>query len=120
MKKQDENMVGFLCLWVDDWIVRGFSENFCDWFNAKVSKKIKISDYSDLRWFLGMKNERTSSEIKIRQEKYIETFLKIFEMKDCRPIGKPLEENFTLSKMIVLRRGVRSNLEWAKLISEVW
>ena len=68
IKKQDEKIIGFLCLWVDDLIVCGISENFCDWFHAKVSKKFKTIDYSDLTWLLGMKNERISSEIKISQE----------------------------------------------------
>ena len=37
-----------------------------------------------------MKNERSSSELKISQEKkYIEKFLEAFKMNDCRPIGKP-------------------------------
>ena len=67
IKKQDEKIVGFLCLWADDLIVGGISENFCDWFQAEVPKKFKISDYSALTWFLGMKIERISSEIKISQ-----------------------------------------------------
>ena len=33
---------------VDDLIVCSISENFCDWFQAEVSKKSKIIDYSDL------------------------------------------------------------------------
>ena len=98
IKKQDEKIIGFLCLWVDDLIICGISENFCDWFYAKVSKKFKISDYSDLTWFSGMRIERTSSEIKISQEKYIEKNLETFKMNDCRPIGTPLEENIKLSK----------------------
>ena len=71
-EKQDQKIIGSLCLWVDDLIVCGISETFCDWFYAEVYKKFKISDYSDLTWFLGMKTERTSSEIEISQEKYIE------------------------------------------------
>ena len=64
-KKQDEKIIGFLCLWVDDLIVCSISENFFDLFYAEVSKRFQISDYSDLTWFLGMKIERTLSEIKI-------------------------------------------------------
>ena len=73
-KKQDEKIIGFLCLWVDDLIICDSSENFCDWFHAEVSKKFKIRVNSDLTWFLGMKIERTSSEIKTSQEKNIENF----------------------------------------------
>ena len=111
IKKQDEKIVGILCLWVDGLIICGLSENFCDRFHAEISKKFKISDYSELTWFLGMKIERTSLEIKIRQEKYIEKILETFKMNDCRPIGTPLEENCKLSKNDCFRRGVRSNLE---------
>ena len=59
IKKQDKKIIGFLCLLVDDLKVCGISENFCDWFYVEVSKKFKISYYSDLTWFLGMKIERT-------------------------------------------------------------
>ena len=75
IEKQDEKIIGFLCLWVDDLIVCGISEGFCDWFHAEVFNKFKISDYSDLTWFLGMKIERTASETKISQERYIEKTL---------------------------------------------
>ena len=54
IKRQDEKIIGFLCLWVDDLIVFGL----VDRFHAEVSKKFKISDYSDLTWFLGIKIER--------------------------------------------------------------
>ena len=70
IKKQNEKIVRILCLWADDLTICGLSEKFCDWFYNEIYKKIKISDYSELTWFLGMKIERTSSEIKIRQEKY--------------------------------------------------
>ena len=112
IKKQDEKIVGILCLWGDDLIICGLSENFCDWFYVEISKKFKISDYSELTWFLGMKIERTSAEIKIRQEKYIEKILETFKMNDCRPIGTPLEENCKLSKNDCPQGGgMRSNLE---------
>ena len=110
IKKQYDKIIGFLCLWVDDLLVCGISENFCDWFHAEVSKKFKISYYSDLTWFLRMKIERTSSKIKISQEKYIEKVSETFKMNDCRPIGTPLEKIVNFQKMIVLRRGVRNNL----------
>ena len=61
-----------------------------------------------------MKIERSSSEIKISQEKYIEKKLETFKMNICRPIGTPLEENCNFQKMIVLRRGVRSILPQQK------
>ena len=42
IKKQDEKIVGMLCLWKDDLIICGISENFCDWCYAELSKKFKI------------------------------------------------------------------------------
>ena len=98
-------------MWVDDLIVCGISEIFCDWFLAEVSENFKISDYSDLTWFLGMKIERSSSEMKISLEKYIEKFLETFKMNDFRPIGTPLEENCKLSKNDCPQEGLMRNLE---------
>ena len=77
IKKQDEKKISCLCMWVDDSKFVAFLKNFCDWFYAEISKKFKISDYSDLTWFLGKKNDRTLSEIKTSQEKYVKKFQKL-------------------------------------------
>ena len=90
MKEQDKKLIGFLCLWVDDLIVCGISENFCDSFHTEVSKKFINSDYSDLTWFLGMKIERTSSEIKISQEKYVDKIVATFKMNGWDTIRRKL------------------------------
>ena len=70
-----------------------------------------MRDYSDLTWFFRIKIERTSSEIKMNQEKYIEKLLETFKMNNCKPIGTPLEENFKLSKNDCHQEGARSHLE---------
>ena len=61
-----------------------------------------------------MKIERTSSEIKIRQEKYIEKILETFKMNDCRPVGTPLEENCKLSKNDCPQEGSEEQLRMSK------
>ena len=61
-----------------------------------------------------MKDERTSSEIKISQEKYIEKNLETFKMNDCRPIGTPLEEKCKLSKNDCPQEGSEEQLRMSK------
>ena len=120
IKKQYEKIIGLLCLWVDDLLVCGISESFCDWFQAEVSKKFKISDYSDLTWFLGIKFMRTLQKIKVTQEKCIEKVLETFKMNDCRPIGTPLEENFKISKNDCPQEGSEEQLRMRKTNFRSW
>ena len=61
-----------------------------------------------------MKIERTSSEIKISQEKYIEKILETFKMNDCRPIVTPLEETCKLSKNDCPQEGSEEQLRMSK------
>ena len=61
-----------------------------------------------------MKIERTSSEMKISQENYIEKILEICKMNDCRPIGKALEENCKLSKNDCPQEGKEEQLRMSK------
>ena len=73
-----------------------------------------------MTWFLGMKIERTLSEIKIRQEKYIEKILETFKMNDCRTIGTPLEENCKLSKKDCPQKGSEEQLRMSKTNFRSW
>ena len=61
-----------------------------------------------------MKIERTSLEIKISQEKYIEKILETFKMNDCRPIGTALEENCKLSENDCPQEGSEEQLRMSK------
>ena len=42
IKKQDEKIVGILCLWVDDLIICGLSENFLIVFTLKFPRNVKL------------------------------------------------------------------------------
>ena len=43
---------GIVCLWVDDMVILGLQEDFCEYFKIKVSDQFQISSYGDLSWFL--------------------------------------------------------------------
>ena len=100
-------------MFVGRWLnMLGISENFWDWFHTEVSKIFKINDYPDLTWFLGIKIERTSSEIKISQEKYKEKNLETFKMNDCKPIDTL--EKCKLSKNDCPQEGSEEQLRMSK------
>ena len=61
-----------MCLWVDDMVILGLQEDFCENFKNKVSEQFQISSYGDLSWFLNIKIERTQNEIMLSQEAYAE------------------------------------------------
>ena len=48
-----------MCLWVDDMVILGLQEDFCEKFKNKISEQFQISSYGDLSWFLNIKIERT-------------------------------------------------------------
>ena len=64
-----------MCLWVDDMVILGLQEDFCENVKNKVSEQFQISSYGDLSWFLNIKIERTQNEIMLSQEAYEEKFL---------------------------------------------
>ena len=61
-----------------------------------------------------MKIEKTSSEIKFSQEKYIEKILETFKKNDCGPTGTTLEENCKLSKNDCPQEGSEEQLRMSR------
>ena len=63
-----------------------------------MSTKCIISEYSDLKWFLGMKFEFSGGIIEITQEKIIDNLLIKFGMSDCKSVSTPLAEKQKFTK----------------------
>ena len=89
---------GLIYLWDDDIIICGADENFCSWFENKISEKFEISEISDLKWFLGMKIDYSGNEIRISQDKYVEKLISRFKMTEAKPVTTPLGGNEKLTK----------------------
>jgi len=82
----------FVAIWVDDIVYCSVNEDFHDEFEKLMLKEFKISDCSELTWFLGMKILQSESSVAISQEGYIEKLLDNFGMTDCKPSFVPCPE----------------------------
>ena len=48
-----------MCFWVDDMLILGLQEEFCEHFKNTVKENFQICSYGDLSGFLNIKTERT-------------------------------------------------------------
>ena len=87
-----------ICVWVDDIIFYCPETDFYQGFEGKMSNKFKISECSDLKWFLGMKFEFSNGIIEISREKFIDNLLIKFGMSDYKRVSTPLAEKQKLTK----------------------
>ena len=99
IKKGENGIEGLVCLWVDDMVILGLQEDFCENFKNKVSDQFQISSYGDLSWFLNIKIERTQNEIMLSQEAYVEKLLEKFNMSESKTLETPLDVSLKLSKL---------------------
>ena len=74
-KNDKGDIEGMICLWVDDMVILGTQQHFCEKFKNKVSWKFKISNFGDLSWFLNIKTDRKKDRIILSQEAYTEKLI---------------------------------------------
>ena len=98
-KKGKNCIEGTVCLWVDDMVILGLQEDFCENFKNKVSESFQISSYGDLSWFLYIKIERAENEITLSQETYVEKLLESFNMSESKPLQTTLDDSLRLSQL---------------------
>ena len=100
-----------MCLWVDDMVILGLQEDFCENFKNKVSEQFQISSYGDLSWFLNIKIEQTQNEIMLSQETYVEKLLEKFNMSESKTLETPLDVSLKLSKLDSPEIGSNEHIE---------
>jgi len=86
-----------LALYVDDIVIAGKDINWILRFKEDIKKKFKIKDLGELSWCLGMEitRDRKKRTLQISQREYTLDILEQFGMKDCNPVGVPLEYGHT-------------------------
>ncbi|CAL4187015.1 unnamed protein product, partial [Meganyctiphanes norvegica] len=87
--QNDEKL--FVILYVDDLIVVASSMTILTEFKSKFSKKFKVKDMGQIRWFLGMQFVVSNSHISINQSLYTQNILQRFNMSDCNPRNIPCD-----------------------------
>jgi hypothetical protein len=116
-KKNQNGKMDFILVWVDDLILCSDSETFAIEFKKAIETRYKISEFSELHWFLGMNIavDRQKNEIRINQKKYINNILEKHGMEDCKPVSTPAIENTKLTKQDCPREGSVEQNEMRKM-----
>jgi hypothetical protein len=86
--------------WVDDLIFSCKQQAVMDEFKAALAAQFEMSAQGPLHFILNMKITRNRSEktLTISQERYIDTLLQKFGMKDATPALTPMVPNSTLAE----------------------
>ncbi|GJZ94027.1 zinc finger, CCHC-type containing protein [Tanacetum coccineum] len=105
-----------ICLYVDDMLIFGTNQDQVDITKEFLSSKFDMKDMGEADVILGVKIIRGEHGITISQSHYIEKMLDKFNLKDCSPIGTPMDPTTKL----VPNKGVAVNqLEYSKAIGSL-
>lgn len=78
-----------VALYVDDILTVSHKTEIRNNFVDKLSKRFKLTDGGEAKWFLGMRITRNQIGYRIDQRNYFENILKRFDMENCRMHTKP-------------------------------
>ncbi|KAJ9565193.1 hypothetical protein OSB04_001159 [Centaurea solstitialis] len=105
-----------ICLYVDDMLIFGTDQDQVDKTKEFLSSKFDMKDMGEADVILGIKIIRGEHGITISQSHYIERMLNKFNMKDCSPIGTPMDPTVKLMS----NKGVTVNqLEYSRAIGSL-
>ena len=79
-----------IVIYVDDILVISHDLQAVEQVKSLLSSLYTIKDLGDAEYFLGVKIERLSHEIKLTQTAYIASMLERFNMVDCKPAPTPM------------------------------
>ncbi|KAJ9566099.1 hypothetical protein OSB04_002065 [Centaurea solstitialis] len=105
-----------ICLYVDDMLIFGTDQDQVDTTKEFLSSKFDMKDMGEADVILGLKIIRGEHGITISQSHYIEKMLNKFNMKNCSPIGTPMDPTIKL----VPNKGIVVNqLEYSRAIGSL-
>ena len=78
-----------IVLYVDDLLITGSSKDEIASLKDAMNHAFPMTDLGLLSQFLGLEIAQTKDGIKVHHSKYALNFLKIFNMKDCKPSKTP-------------------------------
>ena len=78
-----------LIVWVDDIIIAATDSDLLAEVKQSLSKRFKMKDLGELKWFLGTEFRRNKNGIQMNQTRYIQKILSKFKMSDCKPKPTP-------------------------------
>ena len=91
-----------LLLYVDDMLIMGQDADMIQKLKRELSKMFDMKDLGSAKRILGMEilQDKKAGKLWLSQERYIEQMLVRFNMKNSKPVSKPLASHFKLSKRL--------------------
>lgn len=92
-KKQDDNCILLLCLYVDDILYTGSSEKYLKEFRDSMMNTFEMSDLGPMSYFLGLEIVQRRGLIFVSQHKNAVDLLHKTGMMNCKAIDTPMNSN---------------------------
>jgi len=102
-----------ICLYVDDMLIFGNTQDQVDETKKFLSSKFAMKDMGEAEVILGIKITRGNNGISISQSHYIEKVLKKFNFGNCSPVSTPIDPTV---KLLPNKGEVVSQLEYSRVI----
>lgn len=81
----------YLVLYVDDLLIATGNLTKMNQLKRYLMNKFSMVDLKEIKFFLGIKVDRTENKISLDQSAYIRVVLEKFQMDKCKPINTPLD-----------------------------
>ena len=95
--RKDAEMI--LLVYVDDMVLLAKNKEEMREFRELLMEGFKMMDMGPIHYFLGMEFKRQESgELKVNQERYVETLLDRFGQRNSRVVSTPADANVVLQK----------------------
>lgn len=101
-----------VAVYVDDLLIANASDAAIQSFKKDLAQQFKMTDQGPVQHFLGMQivRDRAQRTIFLSQRNYLTTLLAKFQMEGCRPVGRPISEDYL--KHLMDPVAVESSDQW--------
>jgi len=86
---------------VDDLLIFGNDDKMLDDFMKYIRTHFNVPMLEDLKWYLGIRFERISSDLKATQTTYLDRCLERYLMQALEPKTLPMDPNFRVTKEMI-------------------
>jgi len=83
----------YLLLYVDDIVLTASSDSLKIEIITALKREFEMTDLGALTYFLGISVKRTTTSMRLSQQKYAEDILKRANMAQCKPAATPVDTN---------------------------
>src|SRR5262249_35059733 len=79
-----------VAVYVDDLMIIGKEPSAVINFKSKLCSEFEMTDLGKMKLFLGLEVNRNAKTLFLSQKAYVESLLKKFSMRNCKPVSTPL------------------------------